>query len=158
MSDICCRKCGEPYDSYGITYSIGDGDMTTEEARKFRAGQGCPSCEFGAICTECRGTGKARSSAILMADCKTCFGQRYVILRRLLRGGESWDIGYIPNMRKIQQPVTILKKYPVMQKTRDGWTEEAKALCPDCADKVGACQTCNGSGKLTREPSGGLKI
>lgn len=44
MSDIKCVVCGEPWDSYGITH----GDMLPWEAKLFRAGAGCPSCEGNA--------------------------------------------------------------------------------------------------------------
>lgn len=39
--DIKCVVCGEPWDSYGVTH----GDMLPWEAKLFRAGAGCPSCE-----------------------------------------------------------------------------------------------------------------
>lgn len=41
MSDILCRVCGEPWDAYGVHH----GDMMAWEARLFKAGAGCPSCE-----------------------------------------------------------------------------------------------------------------
>ncbi len=53
MSDILCAICGEPWDAYGVR----NGDMTPAEARKFLAGRGCPSCEFGTMCPHCRGSG-----------------------------------------------------------------------------------------------------
>ena len=43
LGDITCRKCGEPWDSYGVDH----GDMTPIEAKKFKRGEGCPSCNFG---------------------------------------------------------------------------------------------------------------
>jgi hypothetical protein len=43
MGDILCRICGEPWDSYGID----NGDMSAEEAKMFKEGKGCPSCDFG---------------------------------------------------------------------------------------------------------------
>ena len=45
--DITCAKCGEPWDSYGITCARGEGDMTLSEATRFLRRQGCPSCHFG---------------------------------------------------------------------------------------------------------------
>lgn len=39
--DIKCTVCGEPWDAYGITH----GDMAPWEARLFKQGAGCPSCE-----------------------------------------------------------------------------------------------------------------
>jgi len=48
LGDIYCRKCGEPWDSYGVHASLrDDGDMSPEEARRFLRGEGCPSCKFG---------------------------------------------------------------------------------------------------------------
>src|SRR5580658_10140548 len=41
MSDICCVVCGEPWDAYGVRH----GDMLPWEAKLFKAGAGCPSCE-----------------------------------------------------------------------------------------------------------------
>ncbi len=41
MSDIKCVKCGEPWDAYGVTH----GDMLFWEAKLFKLGAGCPSCE-----------------------------------------------------------------------------------------------------------------
>src|SRR5262245_57287784 len=47
MADILCVLCREPWDSYGITYDIGEGDMTREEVKQFKRGEGCPACKFG---------------------------------------------------------------------------------------------------------------
>ena len=41
--DVYCKKCGEPWDYYGVLH----GDMTPEEARRFLRGEGCPCCDFG---------------------------------------------------------------------------------------------------------------
>jgi len=38
--DIYCKRCGEPWDLYGVEH----GDMTDEECRRFWRGKGCPSC------------------------------------------------------------------------------------------------------------------
>lgn len=56
MGDISCAKCGEPWDAYGVK----NGDMEDWEAKKFMAGEGCPSCKFGMRCNACKGTGKYR--------------------------------------------------------------------------------------------------
>jgi len=61
--DIICRKCGEPWDSYGVHHRM---DMDEEEAQRFLRGEGCPCCDFGAKCPMCRGTG--------YEDCPRCFG------------------------------------------------------------------------------------
>lgn len=65
MSDILCALCGEPWDAYGVRH----GDMEPWEAKKFLAGQGCPSCGFG-ICTICNGTGKRILSGKSCPACK----------------------------------------------------------------------------------------
>lgn len=39
--DIKCVRCGEPWDSYGVDH----GDMFQWEAKLFKLGAGCPSCE-----------------------------------------------------------------------------------------------------------------
>jgi hypothetical protein len=39
--DIKCVVCGEPWDSYGVNH----GDMLSWEAKLFKSGAGCPSCE-----------------------------------------------------------------------------------------------------------------
>lgn len=41
MGDLLCRVCGEPWDAYGLHH----GDVMAWEARLFKAGAGCPSCE-----------------------------------------------------------------------------------------------------------------
>ena len=44
--DYFCSVCGEPWDAYGVRIALkGEvSDMTKEEAEKFMAGKGCPSC------------------------------------------------------------------------------------------------------------------
>lgn len=44
MGDVICRKCGEPWDWYGIYHHE---DMDVVDANRFIKGQGCPSCNFG---------------------------------------------------------------------------------------------------------------
>lgn len=52
--DILCTRCGEPWDTASLT-----DDMTPEEARKLKAGEGCPCCidkepcTFEQSCDEC---------------------------------------------------------------------------------------------------------
>jgi hypothetical protein len=41
MADILCAVCSEPWDAYGVHH----GDMLAWEARLFKQGAGCPSCE-----------------------------------------------------------------------------------------------------------------
>ena len=38
--DVYCKRCGEPWDVYGVDH----GDMTEDERRRFWSGEGCPSC------------------------------------------------------------------------------------------------------------------
>jgi len=38
--DVYCKRCGEPWDLYGVEHS----DMDDSERRRFWAGEGCPSC------------------------------------------------------------------------------------------------------------------
>ena len=38
--DVYCKRCGEPWDLYGVEH----GDMDDDERRRFWAGEGCPSC------------------------------------------------------------------------------------------------------------------
>ena len=40
MGDIHCKRCGEPWDAYGVFH----GDMTDAERKTFLAGKGCPCC------------------------------------------------------------------------------------------------------------------
>lgn len=42
--DIYCQLCGEPWDSYELGP---DGCFDKKEAKKFLAGKGCPSCNWG---------------------------------------------------------------------------------------------------------------
>ncbi len=41
MGDLLCRVCGEPWDAWGLHH----GDVMAWEAKLFKAGAGCPSCE-----------------------------------------------------------------------------------------------------------------
>ena len=43
MGDIKCRKCGEPWDYYGLKH----GDVEPGEGERILNGEGCPCCEFG---------------------------------------------------------------------------------------------------------------
>jgi len=42
MGDIICRRCGEPWDSWGVFH----GDLTKEEVKKLLKGEGCPCCKY----------------------------------------------------------------------------------------------------------------
>ena len=43
MSDVTCRICGEPWDTWGA--QTGEGDLTRDEYRVLLLGAGCPHCE-----------------------------------------------------------------------------------------------------------------
>ena len=63
MGDVTCAKCGDPWDRAEIYPAVqGDEDcaLTPDEARRFLAGDGCPSCKFGRTadnCGHCKGKG-----------------------------------------------------------------------------------------------------
>ena len=44
-NDTHCRKCGEPWDIYGLTH----GDVQPWQARAVKAGLGCPCCEANGV-------------------------------------------------------------------------------------------------------------
>jgi hypothetical protein len=35
MGDLICPKCGDSWESFGITYAKGEGDLTLEEVKRF---------------------------------------------------------------------------------------------------------------------------
>lgn len=143
--DIHCQMCGEPWDSYGITYSIGDGSMTAEEAADFRKGLGCPACENGAICKYCGGTGLEPSDSILVPDCSTCNGQRKIILSRHIMA-VVWD--YLPKKWTISNPTLIRKSWE--ETYTNGRFVFHWALCPDCSATAPKCTVCKGDGKFRK--------
>jgi hypothetical protein len=152
--DIYCRKCGEPWDSYGITYDVGRGDMTYQEVKAFRAGKGCPNCEFGTICPRCHGVGIEKN------ECHTCFGSGKVLVRRAPQSAETrwrdWFCGYANSptfpIRVLGQGARLLVGRKVRQfESADGPTEEAWAFCPDCDGEGELCQDCGGDGKFHRQ-------
>lgn len=143
MGDIFCRKCSEPWDSYGITHSRGDGDMTASEAVMFLNGKGCPSCHWGKHCTCCAGTGKAKEEASKCA----CRGEHYLIIRKLAGKDGPWEYGYIPNVCTFPGEPKIIFRYPDGE-CKEGRFYEALAFCPYCADAADDCPTCHGTGEL----------
>jgi hypothetical protein len=143
MGDILCRKCAEPWDSFGITCSRGEGDMTASEAVRFLHGEGCPSCHWGKHCTDCAGTGKAREETFACA----CRGSRYLIIRKLAGNDGPWQYGYIPNVRTFPGEPKIIFQYPDGM-CKEGRFHEALVACPYCADSAEDCPTCHGTGAL----------
>ena len=51
MSDVTCRICGEPWDTWGV--QTGEGDLTRDEYRVLLLGAGCPDCEGHPDCAIC---------------------------------------------------------------------------------------------------------
>lgn len=74
--DITCRRCGEPYDSTEF-------DGCASEKSRFLRGVGCPSCEWGTRCPNCRGRGKRGD-----AGCVRCHGTGEVLTR--VTGRPTW--------------------------------------------------------------------
>jgi hypothetical protein len=143
MGDVFCRKCGEPWDSYGITHSRGDGDMTQVEAVRFLKAEGCPSCHWGKHCTQCSGTGKLKDERSKCA----CLGGCTLIIRKLSDQDQPWQYGYNPDIHIFPGEPKIIFQYPDGE-CKEGRYHEALALCPYCADAAPDCPTCHGTGEL----------
>lgn len=151
MSDIYCQICSEPWDSYGITYDVGEGDMTHSEARKFKEGRGCPACGFGTLCLDCRG------KKIQDNHCPTCYGSGRV-LARSMDGSDIWEFGYLPNIQRCAAPdLQDVASTPKRHKCKEGWFTSAWAVCPDCKREGISCPTCQGDGKY-RQPQDALNM
>jgi hypothetical protein len=150
MGDLICVKCGEPWDSYGITYVKGAGDLTLEEVKKFLEGLGCPACGFGTICPRCHG------GRIEKNDCPTCFGDGYVFAKRCPSASDTrfhqWFIGYSnsPNypLRFLDQVETLCVREEKPEESLDGIVYVAKVKCPDCHGEGEPCSECGGDGKF----------
>jgi hypothetical protein len=152
--DIRCPKCGEPWDSYGITHAKGEGDLTLTELRRFLRGEGCPSCHFGTICTRCDGAGIENNA------CPTCFGKGYIFPRRAPQASvakfRTWFIGYANNvcfpLRNLES-IEIIHEVDVNQ-SADGPVLTVKAKCPDCKCQADPCTQCGGDGKFHQDMEG----
>jgi hypothetical protein len=160
MADVICRKCGEPWDSWGVR----NGDMDSADAGKFLRGEGCPSCGFGSKCVACSGTGKARG-----AGCRECRGEGYVIVRRMVQGSDPKGVGaggYWTGYRHRDNPtfrglteaevagMVVLEHYG-QSPCLEGRYESLKVACWHCAASAPTCSECGGSGKFSRTGSGG---
>jgi len=145
MSDCYCAKCGEPYDSYGITYCVGEGDLDPYQAKRFKKGEGCPSCDWGTICPDCQGSGKQYDSGD--SQCSLCFGKCYLFTWRADDPqnyfGLHWNVGYSPNIAVLETP-QFVGTWKKREPHRDGWATTRKAYCPKCQGEV--CEKCGGSG------------
>lgn len=162
MGDILCAKCGEPWDSYGVR----EGDMTKEEAARFRRGEGCPCCGFGSQCPLCDGSGR-ESSYGYGCKCELCHDKGYVLAwspstsARGFAAGEFYT-GYSPRVTHISKKEAWTAKqigerfFP--EKIReftslDGRVLEFWVLCPSCKAEGGiTCERCGGTGKLDIDP------
>ena len=151
--DIYCRKCGEPWASYGITCFVGEGSLTAREAQRFMKGEGCPSCHFGKHCIACHGTGK-EGDHNSQPSCDECKNSRYLILRTL-EGTNTWEYGYQPNIRQFTGEVQPIYDYG-SHSCAAGRVREVSVLCPHCPDKALPCPACDGSGTLRELPANGM--
>jgi len=147
MGDIHCPKCGEPWDSYGVH----NGDMTDGESRRFLAGEGCPSCNFGTECPQCNGMGK-KSESYEKGQC--CRNGRVLVWSPNRSGyiysNEKWYSGYVPRVKVYPGDIRILRTLPSIA-TNDGRVSQAWAECQECHGKgyhLEICARCKGSGKL----------
>ena len=144
--DITCRKCGEPWDSYGLSH----GDMDLLEAARFRKGEGCPSCGFGNTCTHCRGSGMEPGDSILLAHCKTCLDQHWTIVYQssISRFGAKSApyfhavLGQKPRLL-LGTSWSVIETYNTPTQCLDGYEWAIKITCPDCTGEP--CSVCNGS-------------
>jgi hypothetical protein len=182
--DIHCAKCHEPWDSYGVHASKrNEGDMSPQEAARFLAGEGCPSCEFGTKCTECAGTGFEPDS---LSHCPHCRGQFYTFVRLVQRDGGLWNRnplyfdllkrklvvgqpipddfeiheGYLPNVTvwtPAKRAIGHLLKIDCGAECRDGWYISVKTRCPVCTPTV-RCPVCKGTGKFQTLPDDKTKL
>ena len=159
MSDVYCAKCGEPWDGYSLQpgiYENGDGDLTKEEAERFRRGEGCPCCKFGTECPVCSGRGKRIDSALSHCECGDTGRIRIWRPARTSNGYSSdrYYNGYSPNVRAVS--ADLLERFGPPRKynsfeCRDGWVHEYWLSCPDCTPRLATegyeCEACKGTGK-----------
>jgi hypothetical protein len=153
MGDLICVKCGELWDSFGITYAKGEGDLTMEEVRRFMKGEGCPGCGFGTLCTRCNGGGIEKNG------CATCFGSGYVYARRCPTAVDErfrrWFIGYTNSP---DYPVRTFETVEALdvgaespEESLEGTVYVSRIKCPDCHAEGEPCSECGGDGKFHRE-------
>ena len=145
MSDVLCSLCGEPWDIGYVRH-----EMHTLDRNRFQRGRGCETCDFGASCPSCAGTGRQAVERHDLPEqhCALCLGSRYLIVRQAVEVDEcaSWQTGHIPNVQEIKNP-DILFRYRD-ETYLEGRFRIVKAHCPDCRDTAPPCRVCAGSGKL----------
>jgi hypothetical protein len=151
VGDLVCVHCGDLWDSFGITYARGEGDLTIEEVKRFLNGEGCPSCGFGTICPRCQG------GRIEKNGCTTCFGSGTVFARRCSTASDTrfhqWFIGYSHSPAyplRFLDYVDILREEPA-EESSDGTIYVAKVVCPDCHGEGEPCSECGGDGRFHAE-------
>jgi len=152
--DICCSLCGEPWNHDYVRHELHPTDR-----RRFLAGVGCESCDFGASCPPCSGTGQEKFDRTIHPAsqfCESCLGARFLIVRQPADTPrpERWEYGFHPRARAIEDPEIIFRYRP--SSTRDGLVRNAKALCPTCRETAPTCRACAGSGRLQSLPGGDL--
>lgn len=146
MADVSCAKCGEPWDYYGVK----NGDMDASESSRFLKGEGCPCCGFGTYCHMCGGTGKT-SQGIHRASCNCMDGK--VLIWQPSRSGygyssEHWYTGYKPNVKTMDDDTLKIIRRDKGFESRDGWVNQAWAVCQECKGDLPPCDACDGTGKL----------
>jgi hypothetical protein len=158
MPDVICRKCGEPWDSYGLQ----NGDVERTARRRILAGEGCPACGFGARCPSCAGSGKQKAR-FGTADCDHCYGLRTLTVWEVLNGPHSRrypgiHYGSKPDVRELpghlfDDAIELERRRP--QKMGGNRVRETRIICPLCPDDAPVCRECGGDGKLHREADDG---
>ena len=62
MSDVTCRICGEPWNTWGV--QTDKGDLSHDEYRTLIRGEGCPHCEGFPLCANCGHTWRGHSKQV----------------------------------------------------------------------------------------------
>lgn len=139
--DIYCRKCREPWDADEARHG-----MRFHEYERFRRGEGCPSCRFGTICVDCRGTGLRKGD---VHSCPSCYGETYIVVWACANyGNGAYFTGWRPKIREIDENwVEEHTCYDLgSTDSRDGRVYTWLVRCPVCADTREICPHCEGSG------------
>lgn len=158
MGDVICAKCGEPYEYYHVMH-----DMEPEERRRFLAREGCDACNYGQSCTQCGGTGIARTQSFRWASpaCPHCRDQHYIFLRRRVYedgatepANDLWAYGYQPDYHEVplegKEIMRVLpdEHVPGDAQHRGFITQQVKVRCWHPHEHTEPCPACQGTGKL----------